>query len=181
MSDPFSTTQEKIVLTAKGGKGYDDPWVVIHATDVRDAADSLLKFDPTVADALAGYDLGLAVAQASVNFQAKVALARGLTPVRVQAAEAPAEPEAPSGWGSAPKAPSTPPASPKPQWQKPAAPAGGGYNPPQPSEAPVGESGYSYDWVFGTKDGKNWKGWLSGQPKADIDAGAPKDKPIFIR
>lgn len=34
-------TEGKIVVTLKGGKGYEAPWIVIHANDVQEANDHL--------------------------------------------------------------------------------------------------------------------------------------------
>lgn len=35
------STEGKIVVTLKGGKGYEAPWIVIHANDVADANEQL--------------------------------------------------------------------------------------------------------------------------------------------
>lgn len=37
----FEVNSDKIVLTLKGGAGFDDPWIVIHASSVKDADDAL--------------------------------------------------------------------------------------------------------------------------------------------
>lgn len=50
MDNPFNDTLEsreqpapveKVVVTLKGGSGYDAPWIVIHATDTADALKQL--------------------------------------------------------------------------------------------------------------------------------------------
>jgi hypothetical protein len=43
---PASTSEGKLVVTLKGGTGFDAPWIVIHADD---AADALSQFDNTLA------------------------------------------------------------------------------------------------------------------------------------
>ena len=38
-------SEGKVVLTYKGGKGYEAPWVVIHAADLDDALEQSKQFD----------------------------------------------------------------------------------------------------------------------------------------
>lgn len=38
---PVAQGDGKVVLTFKGGSGYDAPWIVIHAADLQDAADQV--------------------------------------------------------------------------------------------------------------------------------------------
>ena len=38
---PVATADGKVVLTFKGGLGFDAPWIVIHAADLQDAADQV--------------------------------------------------------------------------------------------------------------------------------------------
>lgn len=43
---PAGPSEGKLVVTLKGGSGFDAPWIVIHADD---AADALSQFDDTLA------------------------------------------------------------------------------------------------------------------------------------
>jgi hypothetical protein len=38
---PVASNDGKVVLTFKGGTGFDAPWIVIHAADLQDAADQV--------------------------------------------------------------------------------------------------------------------------------------------
>ena len=38
---PVATSDGKVVLTFKGGTGFDAPWIVIHAADLQDASDQV--------------------------------------------------------------------------------------------------------------------------------------------
>jgi len=215
--DPFRTeTADKIVITVKGGKDFSDPWLVIHAASLGEANHLLRRVDSTVAPALDGADMLLAIAQAATNFQARVALSKGgiqATPIQPPPAQPEPQPvyqPAPTAapqlqqapvqqWSAGPPAqangyaqpetvvqlpqqqpqPQQPPAQPAPQQQY--APQQGEFNPPQPGPAPIGASGFPYVWKFGVKDGRQWKAWMSGQPKSNIDAGQPKDEVKWVR
>lgn len=58
--DNMTNTNSEIVVTIKGGKGYDDPWIVVHATDVEDAKRQV--------EAVASSGLSSAVAEAARGF-----------------------------------------------------------------------------------------------------------------
>lgn len=212
MTEAFSTG-DKLTLTIKAGKGFDDPWIVVHGSSVEEACGLLRQIDPSVGDALDAQDLPLAVAQAAVNLGAKMNLTRSLNitpaiaaPVELPPAAAAAVqetfPTTPPTWGSAPSASAqqfAPALAPVPapqqyamagapqqapaQWGGGAAQANGNsFSPPQPGPAPIGASGFPMEWKTGIdKNGKPWKAWMSGQPKANIDAGQPKDLVQWIR
>lgn len=89
----------KVVLTFKGGTGFDAPWIVIHATDLKDAHAqitgdnaNLLAEVMTQSQKAGAHFAGLAPAKASPNSSNA-----GAAPAASQQAPA-GSPEPPAGW-----------------------------------------------------------------------------------
>lgn len=89
----------KVVLTFKGGAGFDAPWIVIHATDLKDAHAqitgdnaNLLAEVMTQSQKAGAHFAGLAPAKASPNSSNA-----GAAPAASQQAPA-GSPEPPAGW-----------------------------------------------------------------------------------
>lgn len=66
-----NTESNKIVVTLKGGSGYDAPWIVVHADDAQDALNTLndesmkdlVSLTQKVGESFAGLKKGGAVSQ----------------------------------------------------------------------------------------------------------------------
>jgi hypothetical protein len=85
----FPQSDGKVVLTFKGGSGYDSPWIVVHANDL----DEALRY--VTEDATKVIDLMTRVQQAGKHFA-------GLAPAGSPSQSAPQRSNAPQGAAEAP-------------------------------------------------------------------------------
>lgn len=145
--DTMTDENGKIVVTLKGGKGYEAPWIVVHATDVNDAK--------TQVEAVASSGLAEATAKAAGAFILNVL---------------------PSGQPVAAATPASAPPTFTPQAQQPAGGGGFQRRQAKPnlSEAPIAPPQCAHGAMkWAHKVGKNgeYKGFYCASPY-----GTPRDQ-----